>query len=71
MHVHVLEDGYAARACDLYSYKTVSRDVLDKWAYPFCPDRAWSNPADVTNSGFGNRYIVRSEKISRYVGNTG
>ncbi|XP_067944044.1 translation initiation factor eIF2B subunit epsilon-like [Watersipora subatra] len=43
MHVNILEEGYAARVCDFYSYKTVSGEVMDKWAYPFCPDRTWGS----------------------------
>lgn len=66
MHMQVLEEGYAARATDFYAYKTLSLDLIDKWAYPFSPERAWSK----TNNGggdfnFGNKYISDSKLFSK------
>ena len=37
-HTHVVEEGYAARVKNLRAYDAVSRDVVGRWSYPFCPD---------------------------------
>ena len=34
----IVEDGYAARASNLQMYDAISRDVLDRWTYPFIPE---------------------------------
>ncbi|KIL91777.1 hypothetical protein FAVG1_05394 [Fusarium avenaceum] len=34
----ICEEGYAARASNLQQYDSVSRDVLDRWTYPFIPE---------------------------------
>jgi translation initiation factor eIF-2B subunit epsilon len=47
IYAHVLEDGdvngynrsYAARALDFQTYHAISRDLLQRWAYPTCADR--------------------------------
>ena len=68
MHIQVLEDGYAVRVSDYYMYQAASREVMNKWAYPFCPDRAWSSHQDKeADVNFGNKYIVPSKKLSRSV----
>ncbi|KAM0348359.1 hypothetical protein ACHAPU_004327 [Fusarium lateritium] len=34
----ICDEGYAARASNLQQYDSVSRDVLDRWTYPFIPE---------------------------------
>jgi len=65
MHVHVVEDGYAARVTDFFTYKAVSTDVLEKWAYPFSPDTEWSNENGISLVSFGNKYAVSSKLFSK------
>ena len=38
IHTYVMTDQYAARVKSLRAYDAVSKDVLDRWAYPICPD---------------------------------
>ncbi|GAV02889.1 hypothetical protein RvY_13396 [Ramazzottius varieornatus] len=38
IHYHVLESGYTARISNLHMYDLVSRDIISRWVFPFCPD---------------------------------
>lgn len=38
IHTHVLTDGYAARVRNLQTYDAISKDVVSRWSYPYCPD---------------------------------
>ncbi|KAF4470844.1 translation initiation factor eif-2b subunit epsilon [Fusarium albosuccineum] len=38
IYAEIFEDGYAARASNLQLYEAISRDVLDRWTYPFIPE---------------------------------
>lgn len=38
IYTEIVEDGYAARASDLQMYDAISRDVLNRWTYPFIPE---------------------------------
>ncbi|CEI69915.1 unnamed protein product [Fusarium venenatum] len=38
IYTEICEEGYAARASNLQQYDAVSRDVLDRWTYPFIPE---------------------------------
>ncbi|KAM5352088.1 hypothetical protein ACJ41O_004811 [Fusarium nematophilum] len=38
IYAEIFEDGYAARASNLQMYEAISRDVLDRWTYPFIPE---------------------------------
>ena len=38
IYTHVVTSEYAARVHDPHTYDAVSRDVIQRWAYPFVPD---------------------------------
>ena len=38
IYAEILEDGYAARASNLQMYDAITRDVLDRWTFPFIPE---------------------------------
>ena len=38
IHCHVLDSGYTARISNLRMYDLVSRDIIARWVFPFCPD---------------------------------
>lgn len=38
IHVHVIEEEYAARVRSLSTYAAVSRDIINRWTYPLVPD---------------------------------
>lgn len=38
LHVHVLTQEYVARVSNPRSYDAVSRDILQRWCFPFAPD---------------------------------
>jgi translation initiation factor eIF-2B subunit epsilon len=38
LHVHIIDEGYAGRVYNLRSYDAISRDILQRWTFPFVPD---------------------------------
>jgi translation initiation factor eIF-2B subunit epsilon len=38
IHTHIITDHYAARVRNLHAYDSVSRDIVNRWSYPLCPD---------------------------------
>ena len=38
LYVHILQRDYAQRVHNLRTYDAVSRDILQRWAFPFTPD---------------------------------
>ena len=38
IHTYVVSDHYAARVRSLRAYDAVTKDVLNRWTYPLCPD---------------------------------
>ncbi|KAK5653576.1 hypothetical protein OQA88_8838 [Cercophora sp. LCS_1] len=38
IYTEVLDDGYATRASNLGLYDCVSKDILERWTFPFVPD---------------------------------
>ena len=38
IHTYIVTDQYAARVKSLRAYNAVSKDVMGRWTYPFCPD---------------------------------
>lgn len=38
IHTHIVTDQYAARVRSLRAYNAISKDIMGRWAYPFCPD---------------------------------
>ena len=54
IHTHVVRDQYAARVKSLRAYDAISKEILGRWTYPFCPD---SNLMD------GQNYKLRGGKL--------
>ncbi|KAL1956190.1 hypothetical protein VTO42DRAFT_7537 [Malbranchea cinnamomea] len=50
IHTHIIKDHYAARAHNIKAYDAVSKDIISRVAYPFCPD---------TNPGGRDRYTFK------------
>ncbi|KAI9868336.1 MAG: hypothetical protein M1813_005779 [Trichoglossum hirsutum] len=38
IHTHIVSNHYAGRVRNLQAYHTVNRDIIQRWAYPLCPD---------------------------------
>ena len=38
IHTHILTDQYAARVKDMRAYDAISKDVMERWTYPYSPD---------------------------------
>ncbi|KAK3067719.1 translation initiation factor eIF-2B epsilon subunit, GEF [Teratosphaeriaceae sp. CCFEE 6253] len=38
IHTHIVTEGYAARVNTLRAYDAITKDVVARWAYPYCPD---------------------------------
>lgn len=51
---HIVSDQYAARVRSLNAYVAVSKDMVNRWAYPLCPD---------SNIGRDQNYRMYSGKI--------
>ena len=60
-----MQGGYAARVHSLRSYDAVSRDVVQRWAFPFCPDLNWM-PA----GGQPTAYTLSRQHVYRYAEQT-
>ncbi|GFR46848.1 hypothetical protein Agub_g8488 [Astrephomene gubernaculifera] len=72
LYVYELRHEYAARVHNLRSYDAVSRDVLQRWAFPFVPDTnvlsLGGNPTwGQTSYRFsrGHRYIESTVSLAR------
>jgi len=59
MHIHIVDDEYAVRVDNSYSYKAVSCDVLERWSHRLTPDLLDHN---YTYSR-GNQYLHKSSDI--------
>ncbi|MCJ1391974.1 hypothetical protein MMC18_008487 [Xylographa bjoerkii] len=38
IHTYIVRDQYAARVRSLRAYDAVSKDIINRWTYPLCPD---------------------------------
>lgn len=38
IYAEILDDGYAARTSNLQMYDCISKDILERWTFPFVPD---------------------------------
>lgn len=72
LFVHELRHEYAARVHNLRSYDAVSRDILQRWAFPFVPDanvlHLGGNPTwGQTNYRYsrGQRYLEGTVSLAR------
>lgn len=54
IHLHIISMDYAARVRSLQTYDAVSRDIISRWTYPFCPD---------SNLGTGQAYTLKRGNI--------
>lgn len=54
IHTHITRDYYAARVHNLKAYDAVSKDIITRWTYPFCPDM---------NLGEGECYTFKRRQI--------
>lgn len=54
IHTYVIGDYYAARVRNLKAYDAISKDVIARWTYPFCPD---------TNLLPGHSYELRKSNL--------
>lgn len=61
IHTYVIRDYYAARVRNLKAYDAISKDVIARWTYPFCPD---------TNLLPGHSYELRKSNLYQEQGVT-
>ena len=64
MHIQVIDAEFGARVTNLYSYRSVSRDVAERWAHPFTPESRLlsQNGADIEYA-YGNRYVDSVDSV--------
>lgn len=66
IHLHVLEESYAARVSNLHMYDAISRDVLSRWSHPMVPDCNITGHADnVYSMGRHNIYTHKDVSLAR------
>ena len=70
VHVHVTRREYAARVHNLRAYDAVSRDLLQRWAFPFVPDtNVTARGGEWGPSSYryarGGRYLEASVSVAR------
>ncbi|XP_074650422.1 translation initiation factor eIF2B subunit epsilon-like [Tubulanus polymorphus] len=66
IHVHVIEDDYAARVSNLMMYDAVSKDVIARWSYPLVPENNISTRhMDDYIYGRHNTYTCTDVRLSR------
>jgi NDP-sugar pyrophosphorylase family protein len=53
---------YAARVHDWRAYDAVSRDVVQRWAYPLVPDNNWCAETDTTYS-MGRDFVYKETNV--------
>jgi translation initiation factor eIF-2B subunit epsilon len=65
IHTHVIKDNYAARAHNVKAYDAVSKDIISRWTYPFCPDMNLGE--DPSRYAFKRRqvYLAQDVNVSR------
>ncbi len=64
IHTHILADQYAARVKNLRTYDAISKDVMERWTYPYSPD---SNllPEQEYRLAAGKNYLDKGVKLHR------
>lgn len=62
LHVYIIQHDYAARVHNPRSYDAVSRDVLQRWLFPLCPDTGLLPSPTITASSqlpYARQHIYR------------
>ncbi|CAI5461333.1 unnamed protein product [Closterium sp. Yama58-4] len=65
IYTHEIKSQYAARIDTLRSYATVTRDVLQRWAFPLAPDCTFGAHSGRTAVTHGNRYREEAVSVAR------
>ena len=61
IYTHVLTDEYAARVHDAHTYDAVSRDIIQRWAFPLVPD---ANLLPDSSCSYGRGCIYKEKGVS-------
>lgn len=61
VHTYILTDQYAARVKSLRAYNAIAKDIMERWAYPICPD---SNLVSDQSYHFGKGNVYREDMVS-------
>ncbi|KAK9841354.1 hypothetical protein WJX74_004422 [Apatococcus lobatus] len=67
LHVYIIQHDYAARVHNPRSYDAVSRDVLQRWLFPLCPDTGLLPSPTITASSqlpYARQHIYRDVNAS-------
>lgn len=66
IHTHIVKNHYAARAHNLKAYDAVSKDIISRASYPFCPDTSAAPHEHYTfKKRRGYREITSDYTVSR------
>lgn len=61
VHTHIVPDQYAARAKNSRMYHAISKDIIGRWTYPFCPD---SNFMEDQSYHFAKACFLKEDGVS-------
>ena len=61
IHTHIIANQYATRVKNLRMYDTVSKDIIGRWIYPFCPD---SNFLEGQDFRYANGNFFREDGVT-------
>lgn len=61
VHTYIVTDQYAARVKSLRAYNAIAKDIMERWAYPICPD---SNLVSDQSYHFGKGKVYREDMVS-------
>ncbi|ESP01810.1 hypothetical protein LOTGIDRAFT_225095, partial [Lottia gigantea] len=62
IHLHVIQDEYAARVSNLQMYDAVSKDIMKRWTFPVVPDQNYFS--DKKHVSYGRHNIYKSQDVS-------
>ncbi|OQV19096.1 Translation initiation factor eIF-2B subunit epsilon [Hypsibius exemplaris] len=68
IHCFVLQAGYTARISNLHMYDTVSRDIIGRWVYPFCPDLGFPSGAGDVAYIYKRHHIYQQRDVQLAMG---
>lgn len=60
VHTYIVTDQYAARVKSLRAYNAIAKDIMERWAYPICPD---SNLVPDQSYHFGKGKVYREDMV--------
>lgn len=65
IQIHVVTDAYGRRVSNMHMYDVVSRDILNRWTFPYVPDNCCRHNQDSISLTRHNIYKSREVSLAR------